>query len=192
MARGRGGAGRGRNRTGRARSVAGGDIIRPRSGEGHKPRTSTPLGDKIALIEIKDAGHSWAQTLAGFSLDMSPSAARHIFRKRSEYKRRAAASEDLSAPRLCRSYFDSVSQTLWDWCRTLQRVGERHLPASGGLLEARARRIETDLGVEGFKGSPHFIQNWAERYKLHNVALWGQGGSADIEAAAASISEIRS
>jgi len=105
---------------------------------------------------------------------------------------RAAASEDLPAPRLRRSYCESVSQSFWDWYRTLRRVGRRHLPVSGGLLEARERRIATDLGVTRFKGSPQIIQNWAARYKLHNVALWGQGGSADIEAAAESISEIRS
>ena len=91
MARERGGSGRGRNRAGRAGSVAGGAIRRPGSGEGRQPRTSIPLGDKISLIEIKDAGHSWAQTLAMFSLNISPSDTRHIYRKRSEYKMRAAA-----------------------------------------------------------------------------------------------------
>jgi len=63
---------------------------------------------------------------------------------------------------------------------------------SGDLLEARPRWIATDLGVLGFKGSPCFIQKWAARNKMHNVALWGQGGSADIEEAAATISEVRS
>jgi len=53
-----GGAGRGRNRAGRAGSVAGGAIRRPGSGGGRKTRTSIPLGNKIALIEITDAGHS--------------------------------------------------------------------------------------------------------------------------------------
>jgi len=63
---------------------------------------------------------------------------------------------------------------------------------SGDLLEARPRWIATDLGVSGFKGSPCFIQKWVARYKMHNVALWGQGGLADIEEAAATISEVRS
>ena len=71
-------------------------------------------------------------------------------------------------------------------------MGGRHLPVSGGLLEARALRIATELGVTGFKGSPHFIQNWAALHNLHNVALWGQGGSADVAGAAARIAEIRS
>jgi len=61
---------------------------------------------------------------------------------------------------------------------------------SGGLLEARARRIAAELGVSSFKGSAHFIQNWAARHNLRNVPLWGQAGSADIAGAASRIAEI--
>jgi len=72
-----------------------------------------------------------------------------------------------------------------------QTVGTRHLPVSGSLLEAWARRIAFELGATGFKGSPHFIQDWGRRQNLRNVALWGQGGSADTEAAAPRITKIR-
>jgi len=189
-----GGARQGRGgglQRGRGWAERGRGIERPRSGERRKSRTSVPVGNKIALIDIKDAGHTWAQTLSMFSLNISRSAARDIYDKRVEYKRRAAASENLTAPRLRRSYFGQVSQGLWDWYQTLQRVGARHLPVSGGVLEARARRIAAELGATGFKGSPHFIQNWARRYNLRNVALWGQGGSVDTEAAAPRIAQIR-
>lgn len=62
---------------------------------------------------------------------------------------------------------------------------------SGGLLPARASRIAEQLGVAAFKGSPHSIQNWARRFNLHNVALWGTGGSADAAGAADRVAEIR-
>ena len=70
-------------------------------------------------------------------------------------------------------------------------MGARHLPVAGGVLEARYRRIAADLGATGFKGSPYFIQNWARRYNLLNVALWGQDGSVDTEAAAPRIAQIQ-
>lgn len=73
----------------------------------------------------------------------------------------------------------------------MNRVGERHLPISVALLQARARRIAAELGVNGLKGSPHFIQNWAARYRLYNVARWGQGRSANVAGAAAFVAEIR-
>eukprot|EP00170_Pyropia_yezoensis_P004091 contig_16886_g4102 len=126
-----------------------------------------------------------------FQLDISCSGARAIYKRQDEYKRRAAASEDLSSCRARRSYFEQVSQGLWDWYQTLRRLGARHVSVSGGLLEARARRIGTELGVTGFKASRHFIQNWARRYKLRNIALWGQGASADIAGSTGRVSEIR-
>jgi len=126
-----------------------------------------------------------------FRLEISLSAAHDIYEKREEYKRRAAESEDRSSPRLRRSYFEQVCQGLWDWYKTLQRVGTRHLLVSGSLFEARSRRIAVQLGATGFKGSPYFIQNWARSHNLRNVALWGQGGSADMEAAAPRITKIR-
>ena len=180
---GRGGSvERSRGGAGRCRVVE-----RPRSGGRRKPRTAVPLGDTLALIDIKDAGDTWAQMHSVFRLKMSLSAARDIYEKRGEYKCRAAETEDLSLPRLSRSYFQQVCQGLWDWYKTLQRVGTRHLPVSGSLLEARARRIAVEHGATGFKGSPHFIQSWARRHNLCNMALCEQGGSVDTEAAAARI-----
>ena len=111
-ARGRGAGRGGRGGAGRGAGVARGGIGRPVSREGRKPRTSIPLGDKIALIDIKDAGYTWAHTLDMFRLHISTSTSRNVYRNKDEYRRRAAAAEDLSAPRLRRSYFDSISQFL--------------------------------------------------------------------------------
>jgi len=49
-----------------------------------------------------------------FCLHISTSAARNICRNKGVKKPRAAAAQDLSAPHLRRSYFDSISQSLWD------------------------------------------------------------------------------
>jgi len=144
-ARGRCGAGHASGGTRGGLGGARGALRCPRSSAGRKSSTSIPLGDKIALIDIKDAGHSWSQTLEMFRLNVSLAAARNIYEKRDDYKRRAAASEDMSSPRLRRSYFELVSQGLWDWYKTLQRVGGRHLLVSGSLLEG----IATELGVTG-------------------------------------------
>lgn len=47
------------------------------------------------------------------------------------------------------------------------------------------------MALTGFKGSSHFIQTWAQRYNLHNIALCGAGGSADAVGAADRVAEIR-
>lgn len=80
--------------------VAAGGVWRQGSSERRKPRTSISLDKTIQLIDIKEDGHTWAETLAIFPLRISPSAARAIYRSRGDYKRRAAAAQDLLAPRL--------------------------------------------------------------------------------------------
>ena len=80
-----------------------GEIERPGWREGRKPRTSIPFCDKIAHIDIMDAGHTWSDCLDMYRLDITLSAARDIYRSRDNYKGRAAVSEDLSETRLRRS-----------------------------------------------------------------------------------------
>jgi len=126
-----------------------------------------------------------------FHLPIAESTARGIYKNRAQFKRQAAADENLSWTRHRRSYFAKVSSKLWKWYQTLQRVGSKHLPVSGRILEARARLIAVELRVTGFKGSPNFIQKWARRYYLHNIALWGTGGSADASWAEPLIAETR-
>ena len=58
-ARGWAGAGGGRGGAGRGSGVAGRGFGRPRSGEGRKPRPPISLGEKLALIDIRDAGRTW-------------------------------------------------------------------------------------------------------------------------------------
>lgn len=93
-------------------SVAAGGVRRQASGQRRNIRTFISLGKSIKLIDIKDDGYTWAETLAIFPLRISPSAARAIYRRRDDYKGRASAAEDLAAQRLRRSYFESVSQGL--------------------------------------------------------------------------------
>jgi len=157
VARGRGGIGCGHGGAGSCKGVARPGVVRPRSGEGRQLRTPISLGDKLSLISIRDAGHTWPRTLAMFRLNITVSAARAISKNKEEFRRRAAELEHLSWSRRRRFYFKAVSQGLWDWHQAIQRVGGRDLPVSGGLLEARARRTATELRVTGLKGSYHFI-----------------------------------
>lgn len=188
---GGGGARRAAQEVDRGEQGLGRGIERTRLAGIRKRRTPISLSDKLSLIALKNAGHSLAKTLSVFTLSISRSAARGIYKKRADYKRRAATAEEPSSFRLRRSHFEQISKGLWEWYSTLQRLGARHGPASGALLEARAKRIAREQGVEDFQGSRHFVQNCAKRNNLSNIALWGQGGSADMEGAAERISEIR-
>jgi len=50
-------------------------------------------------------------------------------------------------------------------------MGGAELPMTMDVLETRAKGIATELGVEGFVGSPGFIQRWASRHRLKSVKL---------------------
>ena len=161
-------------------------------GVGRKRRQSISLGDKLALIDLRESGHfKWSDILSMFQFPIAESTARGIYKNCTQFKRRAAAEENLFWTRQRVSYFEEVSAKLWEWYQTLQRVGGKHPPVSGGILEARARLIAAELGVTGFKGSPQFMQKRARRYNLHNIAPLGTGGSADAAGAEPLIAGIR-
>lgn len=109
---GRGGAEQGGQAVGRDGASVGRRVERLRSSVNCKRRTPVSLGNQLELISLKKNGHSWTKTLASFPLDISPSAAGGIYKKRVEYKRRAATAEDPSSFRWRRSYFEQISKGL--------------------------------------------------------------------------------
>ena len=84
-------------------------------GAGRKRRQSISLGEALALIELRESGqYKWSEILSMFHLPISESTARGIYKNRAQFKRRAAADENLSWTRHRRSYFEQVSSKLWD------------------------------------------------------------------------------
>ena len=151
-----------------------------------KERTALSLGDKIAFIRLFDRGvHTSMQSLVdSFDIPISLSNARRICepRERSRLLARARSGEPLDVVRARRSRFEAVDKALRAWYDGIQTMARRDLPVTLAVLEAKAAEIAAELGVTGFKASTGFVQKWAQRHSLRNVALWGQGGSA-IEAA---------
>jgi len=151
-----------------------------------KERTALSLGDKIAFIRLFDRGvHTSMQSLVdSFDIPISLSNARRICepRERSRLLARERSGEPLDVVRARRSRFEAVDKALRAWYDGIQTMARRDLPVTLAVLEAKAAEIAAELGVTGFKASTGFVQKWAQRHSLRNVALWGQGGSA-IEAA---------
>jgi len=86
--------------------------------------------------------------------------------------------EPVNSTRTRRSKFEKIDAALKTWFDGIKNMGGADLPMTMAVLETRAREIATELGVEGFFGSPEFIQPWASRHRLRSVKLWGQAGSA--------------
>jgi len=84
----------------------------------------------------------------------------------------------LDTTRTWRYKFEEIDASLKTWLDGIESMGGAELPMTIAVLEARARKISTYLGIEGFVGSPGFIQRWASRPRLNSVKPWGQAGSA--------------
>jgi len=146
-----------------------------------KPNVTLTLGDKIDLIRMCDTGaYTWRSLRAAFPKDISLSAARRTCSpsERARLLKRARDGEPVNSTRTRRSKFEEIDAALKTWFDCIETMGGSDLPITMVVLETRAREIATELGVEGFLGSPRFIQRWASGHRLKSVKLWGQAGSA--------------
>lgn len=79
-------------------------------------------------------------------------------RQWADYKCESSTTEDPSSTCWRTSYSEQFSHHLCEWYSNCQRLGARHEPGSGGLHEARAKRIASKQGVIDMKGSCHFVK----------------------------------
>jgi len=146
-----------------------------------KTKVTLTLGDKIELIRMYDSGvHSRRSLQEAFPKEISRSVAHRTCepRDRARLLKRARDGEPLDATRTRRSKFEEIDAALKTLFEGIETMGGAELPMTMAVLETRAREIATELGVDGFVGSPGFIQRWASRHRLNSVKLWGQAGSA--------------
>jgi len=65
------------------------------------------------------------------------------------------------------------------------------VPLSLAILRQKALQVAEHLGITDFAASNGFIQRWASRHGLEDVALHGSGASANVEEGAARMAAIR-
>jgi len=69
--------------------------------------------------------------------------------------------------------------------------GRERVPLSLAILRQKALQVAEQLGITDFAASNGFIQRYASRHVLVNVALHGSGASANVEEAAERMAAIR-
>jgi len=79
---------------------------------------------------------------------------------------------------------------LLEWFLAVRARGRKRVPLSLAILRAKTVQIAEHLGVTDFAASNGFIQRWARRHGLSNVALHECGASANVEEAAARMAAI--
>jgi len=134
-----------------------------------KRKVTLTLGDKIATIRMYDSGaHTWRSLQAAFLKEVSLSAVRRTCepQERARLLKRGRDGEPLDAARTRWSKFEQIDAALTSWFDGIESMGGADLPMTMAVLETIVLKIAADLGVEGFLGTPRFIQRWRRDINL--------------------------
>lgn len=84
-----------------------------------------------------------------------------------------------------------IDARLLAWFLPVRARGRKRVPMSLAILRSKALRIAASLETTNCTASNGFLQNWARRHGIFNVALHGWRAFASIAEAAARMDEIR-
>jgi len=87
--------------------------------------------------------------------------------------------------------YPQVDKALLDCFLAVRARGRKRGPLSFAILRQKALQVAEHLGITDFAASKGFIQRWASRHGLVNVALHGSGASANVKEAAERMAAIR-
>jgi len=87
--------------------------------------------------------------------------------------------------------YSQIDKVLLEWFLAVRARGRKRVPLSFDILRQKALQAAEHLGITDFAASSGFIQRWASRHGLVNVALHGSGASANVEEAAERMAAIR-
>jgi len=122
--------------------------------------------------------YTWRSLREAFPKDISVSAARRTCNPsdRARLLKRARDGDPVSSTRTRRSKFEELDAALKTWSDGIETMGGADLPMTMAELETRAREIATELGVEGFLGSPGVHPTMGLRPPTRERQVVGPGG----------------
>jgi len=87
--------------------------------------------------------------------------------------------------------YPEVYKALLEWFLAVRARGRKRVPLPLANLLQKALQVAEHHGITDFAASNGFIQRWASRHGLMNVALHCSGASANVEEAAGCMAAIR-
>ena len=158
-----------------------------------KPKHLT-VRDKLSIIERIEKGEKQCEIAKSTGLSKS---AVTLIKKNSEKLRELEAVNSpllQSKLSLFKSKYPQVDKMVYDWFVDFRHpLGKRKpLPLSRGIIQARARRVASELGITDFTASNGWFQGWRRRFNIgKNVKLHGEAADIDLKEAENKMSEIR-
>ncbi|KAL2630270.1 hypothetical protein R1flu_014956 [Riccia fluitans] len=143
-----------------------------------KKRKLVDVNTKLAIVKHLSEGHSIRATADKFGI--SKGTVQAAKENRESILNKAESNHSLSKARIVEQ--SEVNVILWRWFASARVKG---YPISGPILQAKAKQIANELGVEGgdFSASEGWLHKWKERNNVRSYKISGESGNVDLERA---------
>lgn len=144
---------------------------------GKRKRNSLSLNDKIALIELIEAGKSRSEV--AMEKNIPYATLRQIYSKRDKIRKQQF--ELPGSFKKCRtSPYGEVEVALWQWYKQFTSENPT-VPIDGNCLKIQATIAAQKLGIDDFKASEGFISRFKARHNIICKAMHGESAAVDPE-----------
>jgi len=162
-----------------------------RIGGARRRRTPMTLDTKLRVIGWHAAGRTIDYISRQLDSQYDRSGLYKIIKQKDSLLSRAAEGAAGGRASSRAGQYPQVDKALFEWFLAVRARGRKRVPFSLAILRQKALQVAEHLGITDFAASKGFIQRWASRHGLVNVALHGSGASANVEDAAERMAAIR-
>ena len=139
-------------------------------------RNALNLSDRYKVINLSEKGLSVRKIAGEFKVGKSQIS--NILKRKADILKSFKENGNNERKRQCRSYGnDEINNLTWLW---FQDAISRRLPVSGPLLQERALKFATDLGITEFKGSNGWLESFLKRHNITFGAMSGERGDVNL------------
>jgi len=162
-----------------------------RIGGARRRRTPMTLDTKLRVIGWHAAGRTIDYISRQLDNQYDRSGLYKIIKQKDSLLSRAAEGAAGGRVSSRAGQYPKVDKALLEWFLAVCARGRKRVPLSLAILRQKALQVAEHLCITDFAASNGFIQRWASRHGLVNVALHGSGASANVEEAAERMAAIR-
>ncbi|KAE9546906.1 hypothetical protein FO519_009882 [Halicephalobus sp. NKZ332] len=142
---------------------------------------SIELKKKIIDASETDPKKSLAKLAEEFSIGkitLTKSTIQAILKDKDEILKAINDGVDGKRLRLTTGRYADLEKAILMWFR---QVRSQNVAVSGSLLKEKAIKLAKELGIEGFKASSGWLDNFKERHSIKFRTKQGEGASVDLE-----------
>ena len=146
-----------------------------------KKRKILTLAEKIKVIELEKSGASSRQI--ALELSVGKTQILNIIKRKAEYL--SDFENNASPDQKRRRYItgnEEINTLCWEWFKD---ATARRIIVNGPLLQEKALKFASDLGVDSFKASNGWLESFRQRHNISFGTMSGERGDVNNETVSA-------